>query len=73
MESCLTERDATREIFGFALSVICLRKRCHTVNILVMTALSLVLNDSLITIDVFVVVLQQIPCSVCCLLCSGQQ
>ena len=64
---------STIELFGFALAALCLKRSCTTVNSWLVTGLTLMLNHSLITLGVLVVVLPWIPCYVCSLLCSVWQ
>ena len=54
---CRIEICATKELFSFPLDVFCLRRRFTTLNSWAVTVLRLVLNHSLVTVDVFVVVL----------------
>ena len=71
MEGCLMKINSKIEIFVFALYVICLRIMGTTVNSFVATDLSLMLNHSLITVDVFVLVLPRIHCYIFYLVQSG--
>ena len=51
------EINSARELLGFSLAVLCLRRRCTNVNSLVVTSFKIMLDYSLITVDVFVAVL----------------
>ena len=64
--------NATREIFGFMLAIICLIIGFTYVKIMVVNYLRLMLNQSSITLDFIVVVLPWISFYVFCLLCCCQ-
>ena len=54
--SCLTERDAYNEAFGFATDVVVSTiKRCTIVNMLIVTVLQCIMTHSFVSFDMFVV------------------
>ena len=53
----LIEGDASRESFGFSMTVISSTRRPTTVNIWVVTALQRILTPSFITVDIFSLVI----------------
>ena len=55
--------------FGFSLAVICLRRSFTAINCWVVTALRLMLNYSLKTVDLFASYLERIICYACCFIC----
>ena len=54
--SCLTERDAYNESFGFATDVVVSTiKGCTIVNMLIVTFLQCIMTHSFVSLDMFVV------------------
>ena len=54
--SCLTERDAYNEAFGFATDfVVSTIKGCTIVNMLIVTVLQCIITHSFVSLDMFVV------------------
>ena len=54
--SCLTERDAYREAFGFATDVmVSTIKGCTIVDMFIVTVLQCIITHSFVSLDMFVV------------------
>ena len=54
--SCLTERDAYNEVFGFATDVVVSTiKGCTIFNMLIVTVLQCIMTHSFVSLDMFVV------------------
>ena len=64
MEGSLLEINYPRDLLVISLAVLCLRRRCTNVNSLVVTSFRIGLDYSLITVDLYVVVLAIFDCFV---------
>ena len=54
--SCLTERDAYNEAFGFATDVVVSTiKGCYIVDMFIVTGLECIMTHSFVSLDMFVV------------------
>ena len=53
--SCLMERDASREAFGFARYVIGSTRRCTIVNKFIIIILKYIMTPSFVSLDMFFV------------------
>ena len=51
--SCLTEIDASRESFGFAMDVIVSTRRCTIVDKFVVIVLKIIMNSLFVSLDMF--------------------
>ena len=57
MVDCLMERDASRELFGFAMDVIVSTRRPSTVNNSSVTALRHIMTPSFVILDMYALVI----------------
>ena len=53
--SCLMEKDASREAFGFSRDVIGSRRGCTIVNKFIVVVLKYIMTPSFVSLDVFFV------------------
>ena len=54
--SCLTERDTSREAFGFATDVmVSTIKGCTIVDMFIVTVLKCIMTHSFVSLDIFIV------------------
>ena len=69
VELYLMERDGTIKIFGLLIDLMIFKRRYTTVKYQFMTTLKLILDTSLITTDVFAIILPHINYYDSCLFC----